>query len=150
MQFNPKEVSNPLPNGDYDFEVISAEDRKGKDGGEQIKVQMNFFGPQGRKVMVFEYLTAKAVWKIQQFCDAIGIGDIFDTGKLTARHIKPGVGGRATLSIQSDKTGQYPDKNTVAKYLIGTAAPAKPMREPGDESENEFADLSLDETQILE
>ena len=147
MNYNPNEVSSPLPNGDYDFEVASAEDRRGKDGGEQIKVQMVFFGPQGRKTTVFEYLTPKAVWKIQQFCDSIGIGDVFDTGKLTARHIKPGVGGRATLSIQTDKTGQYPDKNTVAKYLNGTAAPAKPT---SDEAENEFADLGIEETEILE
>jgi len=47
MQFNPKDVNSPLPKGDYDFEILSAAEKKSKSGLDQFGQEL--FGILGTR-----------------------------------------------------------------------------------------------------
>ena len=78
MQFNTSNYQPPqgsVPAGNYDFQVVSAEEATSQSGNEMIKLTLAVFVP-GRQepVTVYDYLVAteKALFKIEQF--AVGVG----------------------------------------------------------------------------
>lgn len=121
MQFKPKsekEISeeNLLPNGEYDFEVTAALDAKSASGNEMIKLQLNVFDDNGNLRIIFDYLLESMAFKLRHAADACGVIDKYESGSLVADDFM-GKTGRLKLAIQKDKTGDYPDKNTVRDYI---------------------------------
>ncbi len=126
MNFTPKsdkEISeeNLLPKGDYDYEVLEAIDSKSKSGNEMITLKLRFFhGESGTRVFK-DYLLEQMAGKLKHFCVSHGMQEHYDKGSLKAEHCM-GLAGRATVGIKKDKTGQYPDANTVFDYVVAKAA----------------------------
>lgn len=122
MRFQPmseKEAleQNLLQPGTYDFEVISAEDKQSESSGnDMIALKLRIFTDTGEKT-VFDYLvfTEKNQFKIRRFCETTGMLSRYESGELAAEDCENRC-GKAVLGIQKDKTGQYPDRNTVKEY----------------------------------
>lgn len=123
MNFNPKsegEVQqfNLLPDGIYDFEVMSAKDRVSKKGNEMIELKLGIW--QGDKIThyIFDYLLSddQSAYKLRHCCDTTGLIDKYDSGTLTANMFEART-GKAKIGTQKDKTGQYADKNVVRDYI---------------------------------
>lgn len=102
MLYNPndydpsKDFSSPVA-GDYDFKVISSEEKKSKSGNDMIEMKLEIC-PAGRKaIAVKDWLVFKSdcINKIKGFCDATGLN--FASGSLDAQDCL-GLCGRARFS----------------------------------------------------
>lgn len=102
--------------GDYDFDVIGAEDTVSKSSGNpMITLTLRFYGPDGSTTTVYDYLLASVEYKVKHFCDTTGLAAEYQAGSLSA-DMCLNRSGKATLIIQKDKKGQYEDKNVVKDY----------------------------------
>lgn len=126
MRFSPKseeelaESGNgkfePFPAGEYDIEVVNAADDVSKNGVDQLKLSVAIYNSAGAKRQVFEYLSssAKAVWKIKEFADCVGMTDAYERGEM---HPEDLVGRTGKARVIIERNAQYGDRNKVAAYL---------------------------------
>lgn len=122
MKFTPKSkeelaADGLLPDGEYDFEIVSAEDAISKAGNEMIKLRLNIFDGGGRPHVMWDYLMASVAFKLRHCAEACGLTDQYDAGELDAIDFE-GKTGRCKVNIQKDKSGQYPDRNGIKDYLV--------------------------------
>lgn len=128
MQFQPKsekdiQAAMLLPKGDYDFQVLEAEDLKSKRGNDMIKVNLGIFHGEAMRLRVFDYLLSAMEAKLRHFCDTTGLLAAYEAGTLCADDCK-GRTGRCKLIVEEDETGKYDPKNSVKDYIC---RPAKPI-----------------------
>lgn len=121
----------PLPNGDYDFTIKQAEDKRSSSGNDMIEMQLTVWDNDGRERTIFDYLVDSdaSEWKVRSFADATGLREAYDTGNLQASDCV-GASGRVTLRIQAARVvngKSYDARNTVKAYV---AAKVKPRHEP--------------------
>lgn len=89
MQYNPDDYEPmdfaPIVPGKYEFVVVAADEAQSKNGNDMISLSLQVTVPdRDNGVKVYDYLvsTAKALFKIEQFCKATGID--FNSGNLEA------------------------------------------------------------------
>lgn len=121
MKFTPKterEIAEEglLPEGEYDFEVIAAEEAISKAGNEMIVLRLRVFDQDGDQRTIRDWLMSDNHRKLRGACETMGLLDRYDAGSLDAADFIGRV-GRVKLVIRKDKTGQYPDQNGVAFYV---------------------------------
>lgn len=120
MQFKPKTEKeiieeNLIADGVYPFECIDAEAKKSKAGNDMIEISLRVFLPDGRERALTDWLLESPAYKLFHFCAYTGLSREYESGSLTA----PDCVGRAgfvKVGTQKDKTGQYPDRNSVRDY----------------------------------
>lgn len=88
-KFNPESVqerSFNVPNGDYPFVVVSAEERISKNNNEMISLQLECDVKLDSKLTVYENLvfTEKAMFRVKQFCESTGLMEQWQSGELEA------------------------------------------------------------------
>jgi len=135
MEFNPGDGAQRgsfelLPAGEYDVEVIEAEERTSQKGNQMIALTLQARHPDGYDARVWDYLvsTPAAVFKIRMFCDAAGLQKQFDSGRLTAEDCV-GATSRAKIVVEDGRDG-YSDRNSVAEYMAGPSRPAGIQTQP--------------------
>lgn len=124
--------------GICDFEVLEAEDTVSKNSGaEMIKLRVKIFNEDGESQTVFDYLLDSMPGKLRHAAAAFGVLADYERGSFDAFSCIGKV-GKCKVSIQKDKTGQFPDKNGIADYIVpapetdgprSTARPAAPARQ---------------------
>jgi hypothetical protein len=105
-----------IPDGVYPFEVISAEDKKSKKGNDMIEMEVRLFMPDGTSRSMTDWIMEKMAFKLFHFCAYTGLSQKYDAGTLQSQDCV-GRTGFAKVGIQADKSGQYPDRNTIADYV---------------------------------
>lgn len=141
MTFTPKsedEIKEEglAPDGDYDFDVLEAENAKSKKGNPMIKVKLGVYHGESVRWHVYDYLLEAMSAKLRHFCDSTGLLAKYESGTLSADDCK-GRSGKVRLVIDQDKEQKYPPKNSVKDYVVrkakplGTKAPQAP--EPPDD-----------------
>ncbi len=146
MQFKPKTEKeiveeNLIPDGVYPFETIDAEAKKSKAGNDMIEVGLRVFLPDGRERALTDWLLENPAYKLFHFCAYTGLSREYESGSLTAEDCV-GRSGFVKVGTQKDKTGQYPDRNTVRDYVrqeIKKSGVTAPRNEPTPE---QLANLS--------
>lgn len=128
MQFNPQDERELkgamlLTPGEYDFEVAKAKDAISKSSGnEMIALTLRVFpNDDGNPRLINDYLVPGSTMgelKINRFCHAVGLQDVYFSGELTGIACE-GVAGRCKLTIQFSE--EYGDKNTVRDYIVPVA-----------------------------
>lgn len=123
MKFQPKtekEVAEAglWSAGVYDFEVSDATDKVSNKGNDMAELKVRVFNAEGNFRTVFDYLvdTENSAFKIRNFAAATGMLPEYERGELKAMDML-GRTGKCKLIISKDKSGQYPDKNSIADYL---------------------------------
>ena len=127
MDFQPrteKEVEEAAlaPAGDYDFEVLKAEDTTSSNGNSMISITIGLYRDGSIKNRVFDYLLSAMEAKLRHFCDTAGLLSKYEKGTLEAADCA-GRAGRAKIVIDPAK-GEYRAKNIVKDYIC---RPAKPL-----------------------
>jgi hypothetical protein len=128
MKFQPKtdkEISEEklLPEGVYDFEISQGLDKvskikpDGSGGNEMIELLVRVYKPDGNFTLITDYLMEKIAYKLKHATDACGLQVAYDTGTLHGDNFV-GKTGKCKVKIQKDKTGDYPDKNVIADYVV--------------------------------
>ena len=116
MEFKPEDAGTGiLPDGEYNFEVVTSEDTISKfnDGEEQIQLNLRIYH-DGGVVFLNQWLSPSKTWKIKQFAYAVGISGRFESGKITAADCLDKA-GKLKLGQYEDKSGTT--RNSVFKYL---------------------------------
>lgn len=124
MRFTPKsekEIQEErfpvLKPGRYHFEVMEAKEDVSKKGNSMIVLKLKILD-DGLNVRAYinDYLMENISYKLRHAAIVCGLGDAYNAGELHA-HMFAAKGGVVELGIQRDKTGQYPDKNSVLDYV---------------------------------
>ena len=71
---NPSRFSL-FPEGKYEAELLSYEEKLSKTGNEMVELKMKVYGSDGSESNIFDYLvgTKGMAWKIKAFCMAAGL-----------------------------------------------------------------------------
>ena len=109
--------ANLIPEGIYNFEVMSAEDKTSAKGNEMIELQLKVWDNIGKEHNIKDWLMGipGMMYKLKHFCEVTGILGQYENGIVTSLSCT-GKTGKLHLMIQKDKTGKYPDKNSVKDY----------------------------------
>ena len=120
MQWNPDDYEpqnfESAKPGVYPFDVIAADEGVSKTGNDMITVQLQIDVPgRDNPITVYDYLvsTPKALFKIEQFCDAVGLD--FKSGDLEPENIL-GLSGKAKFIL--DKPNDNGDRYLKVKQYI--------------------------------
>jgi len=119
FEFNPKEAKDKtficLPAGEYEAEIMTAENKVSKAGNPMIELQVNCYATDGNTVRVFDYIVnPQSLWKLKSICRCFGMefDGIIDEQLL--------VGKRMTVKLKlCAATDQFSEKNEVVAYLEG-------------------------------
>jgi hypothetical protein len=114
-----------LPVGEYDFEVIGAEDKKSKNGNDMIELNLKVFRPDSGFVYVRDYLMEKMPFKLIHFCKTVGIMANYEAGDFSASDCV-GQAGRVLLKIEEQEG--YQPKNSVKDYAVKKDGAAEPPK----------------------
>ena len=106
--------SKMLPEGSYNFEVVTAELSTSASGNEMITVRLKVFDGQGSHVSIFDRLVFvdAAGWKIAQFCKAIGREDLVGA----ELNVTDCLAAAGELYLKQEHSEQYGNRNTVNGY----------------------------------
>ena len=126
LRFEPKseeELITLLHPGIGAYEVANAQSKTSKNGNPMIELTLKVWDEKGNMGQIYDYLMLNehkfSLRKIRHFCYSSGIGELYENGSLNAEDCVA-KSGKLRIAIQSDKSGKYPDKNTVDDYLIIT------------------------------
>lgn len=123
--FTPKteqdfQTMNLLEPGEGNFEIMNAIQKVSENGNPMIELILKVWDKNGKERNIFDYLVnvPSMEHKIKRFCDCCGLEVQYQAGCFAAEDCI-GKSGKLKIAITKDKSGQYPDKNTVAGYLVG-------------------------------
>lgn len=145
MTFEPKteqqvQESALAPEGEYDFDILNAEDTISKTGNPMIKVNIGLYINGTVKNRVFDYLLPAMEAKLRHFCDTVGLLSQYEAGTLEAADCI-GRSGKVKIVIDPAK-GTYSAKNAVKDYVCRAAKPLANQNpqspDPVDEGEIPF------------
>lgn len=127
ISFAPKsekeiQESALAPAGEYDFDIINAENTISSNDNPMIKVEIGLYIGSEVKNHVFDYLLPAMEAKLRHFCDTTGLLARYENGGLEAADCI-GRSGRVKISIEP-ATEKYAAKNVVKDYIC---RPAKPL-----------------------
>jgi hypothetical protein len=120
MDFNPADaVEQPtgprlLDPGTYELKVQDAEERVSSKGNPMIALVLEAVAHPGVQIREYLVATQAAMFRIRNFCEAAGLLEKFNAGRLTEDDCR-GVTVRARVMVEEG--GEYPDKNRVEEYL---------------------------------
>lgn len=133
MNFNPKDASTLIQDGEYDGEIALAEETHSKAGSEMLKLTVRVWAGSGGPRTVFDYVVNPGgLWKLKQIASASGQMDKYEAGSMGAGDLN-GVSVRVGVKTQKDKTGQFEDKNVIARYLAPAAGEGNHGKPAADE-----------------
>lgn len=125
MRFSPKtekqiqEDRFPLIKpGKYHFEVTDGKEETSKKGNPMIVLRLKILS-DGLDHLTYlnDYLMESIAHKLRHASYACGLADAYEHGELNAKAFI-GKTGMVDIGIQKDKTGQYPDRNSVQDYVL--------------------------------
>lgn len=124
LKFQPKteaEVNTRKlwPAGEYDFEIVKAEDAVSKAGNAMIKIVLKIFDRSGEYILLSDYLLSDEAmaFKLRHCCEAVGILGKYETGELEAGDFVTGA-GQLKLKVRKSTDPNYPeDQNQIADYI---------------------------------
>jgi hypothetical protein len=123
LEFTPKTEKEILeenlwPEGDYSFTILTAAEKLSKKSqSPMIELTLEIYNDEGKSRKITDYLMVSGAWKLRKACEACGLLAKYEMGSLED-YMFTGKSGILKLNIQKDTTGQYPDKNSVASYVV--------------------------------
>jgi hypothetical protein len=133
-----------IPAGEYGFEVLTAEDKRSAKGNDMIALKLIVYMSDGSQRHVYDWILEAFAFKLRHFCEATGLIDHYNAGRLCAADCV-GRSGKVKLGINEDKSGDYPPNNKVIDYVVAkgnaqTAAQAAVPKQAPRESAKHIDD----------
>jgi hypothetical protein len=126
IDFSEVKDLEPLPNGQYNCEIVYAQEGTSQNGNPKIDLRWKVLDDEFAGRLIFDTLTftANALFRVKQALKAVGFPENF-SGEVVPADL---IGLQATLRVGLDKgstnadTGEeYPARNRVMKYQLLTA-----------------------------
>lgn len=132
MKFQPKSEkelaeANLWPKRDYAYEILEADEAEDKNGNGMIKLKVKVYNDENKSQNIFDYVSGS--WmehKLRHLAEETNLLADYESGELNAYDLV-GKTGWCRLGVSVDKTGQYPDKNSILDYNMN--AKAKPSND---------------------
>jgi len=147
VNYDPKDASNVIPEGDYEASIKAVKDfvtdQQGntrkmttRDGQyDMLQVEFEVYMPSGttRKHWAYYAASPKALWRYQQLAKAIGQGEAFKNKQF---NVADHIGANLKLSLVIEDNPQYGEQNQISAHAPSamtasatpTQAPAQPPR----------------------
>jgi len=128
MKFEPKsreELSNLLPEGQYEGYVRNAEEKESSTGNPMIVLQVELYDLQGNKRVITDRLILidSMQWKLFDFCESAGIMDRYEAGEVGAHDcIDKSVHCKV---VRKEAKDDFPAKNEIKSYYLPKDKPPK-------------------------
>ena len=122
FEYNPKEVKSEyalLANGEYECEIVDAEETVSKAGNDMLKLVICIYGNDGEQVRVYDYIVSPStIYKLKSICRCceIEFDGILDEQLLIGRRM------RVLTKIEPERTVEgktYAERNSIVKYVSG-------------------------------
>lgn len=116
FNFNANEVEDKtficFPAGEYEAEIVDIKQQVSKAGNDMLKLDIDCYASDGKKVRVFDYIVApSSLYKLKAICKFTGIE--FD-GAVEEQLLK---GKRVMVKLKLEPEGDYPARNSIAAYV---------------------------------
>lgn len=105
-----------LPQGEYVFEVVRAEETTSKKNNNMIKLTLKIVHEK-QTYWLADYLIDTSPNKIMYFMQSIGVGDNYTHGEIT---VEDCLGATGKLYVLQEHSDVYGIKNVVSKYINAT------------------------------
>ena len=120
MEFKPRteqeiQDSKLWKKGDYDFEIVDAEEKQSKAGKTMIELRLRITDGKNART-ISDYLLDETAGKLRHAASACGLLAKYDSGALADSDFK-GKRGKLLLGVEKDRKKVYPDKNVVLDYV---------------------------------
>lgn len=126
FEFTPMsddELDAILPDGEYNFEVISSKRKSSAKGNPMAVLDLRVWDNKGQTHLIFDMLifmnVNMCIRKISRFCKATGIYEDYKKGSLPEDFSY--LSGKALIGTQEEMPnpngGFYPKKNVVLDYI---------------------------------
>jgi len=113
-----------FPAGEYEAEIVEIKQQVSKKGNDMLKLDIDCYSNDGKKVRVFDYIVApSSLYKLKAICKFTGIA--FD-GKIEEQLLK---GKRVFVKLKIDPEGEYPARNSIAAYIGACSQKQQPQPE---------------------
>lgn len=138
MKFDPKSAYDLIPDGEYDAEIASAEERQSKSGKDMLKLTLKVWAGTGGPRIVFDYIVnPDSLWRLKQIAGVLGKKELFESGEMGASEIE-GESVRVSIKTQKDKSEKFGDRSVVARYLPLVAGEQSRTPVPGTDDDIPF------------
>lgn len=128
VKYNPKDASEAWPVGEYDATLIEVTETVSKSSGNDMEVwKFKLYGPDSREMMIREYVTSAAVFKIKALAKAFGKLAEFQREEFNAADY---INQNLTIELKVETHDEYGDQNRIKSYkpsrVTQQPRPAKP------------------------
>ncbi len=129
MKFEPKtreELSNLLPEGNYQGTIDNAEEKESSGGNSMIVLRVGVYDNEGNKRIITDrlILIESMQWKLFDFCESADLMDRYESGELSANDcIERTVHCKV---VRKKAEGEYPEKNEIKTYYLPKGGNPKP------------------------
>ncbi len=129
LDYNPEDADQSMPEGTYPAKLNYVSDAKSKAGKPmQIWDFVVYDDNKSKEVVIKEYVSPAAAFKIEQLAKALGCESQFKARKFQA---EDHVGERVALALIVEDDPQFGKKNRVGRILApGDTSDAAPSRRP--------------------
>ena len=122
-----------LPEGVYDFTIVTAEEATSKAGKDMFKLKLNVFQPDGDARVIFDWVLPDFPKKYKHLHDACGLLDLYQSGETTTDDLVD-KSGKLMLGIgkpYTDNSGIERINNSVVDYVKSeNMVPNEPRKSP--------------------
>lgn len=138
MKFTPRTEEEVkkftlLEKGLGNFEVISAtEEFSEKRQCDMLHLILKVWDVHGKQGLIHDYILNNEdfEWKLRHFCYSANLDTYYEKGDVKPEYCV-GAAGKLDIGISKDKSGKYPDKNSVKDYIF---------EKPPESDKEEFKD----------
>ncbi len=112
----------PIPDGEYAFEVVNAEEQTSAAGNQMLSLELAVNVGRAKLAKTYDYLVAapRSLWKIHTFCSAVGLD--FHANELMCEHCLGRTGlARFEMGSANRNGRRYLE---VSRYIEATDQPA--------------------------
>ncbi|SRR5260221_7320230 len=127
-----------LPDGTYEFEVVSCYNKVSRNGNPMLEVELKVFDEKQCSRIVKDYLLTSSlmIFKLKHFCDSIGLSDQYLKGQLDFSKTLNRCGKVIIMTQKGNQKADgtyYLDRNAVKDYIKADAEQLKIVSEVKDE-----------------
>jgi hypothetical protein len=151
VKFSPKseeelraeaEKRGAWPNGVYDAEIVSAEEKISSKGNDMIEMTLNVYHEDTQRQMK-DWLVEAMAFKLRHCCEAAGLSAAYEAGTLDAWQLESkAVKVKLTTETYIGTDGVSRKRNKIADYVTtepahapartAASAPPRPATKPAD------------------